>query len=657
MFTVFYNSPGENPNNKPPQKPGPGKGPDFQGPVKVPKTPLIWIALVIILLILAQIFGNTSSSNEKKLSYTEFNRYLKEERIRNGIFEGNALSGEFKEPQIEIVNGKEVEYLRYQVTILHLDTELLNQWDEAGLEYEFKQQTIGFKDILLNILPWIIIIGVWIILMRRMSGNRGGGTGGIFSFGNTNPAKKFNSENSKITFKDVAGCSEAKQELEEIIEFLKNPERFQRLGGRIPRGALLLGPPGTGKTLLAKAVAGEAKVPFYSISGADFVEMFVGVGASRVRGLFDQALKNSPAIVFIDEIDAVGRQRGAGLGGGHDEREQTLNQLLVQMDGFDSDASVIVIAATNRPDILDSALLRPGRFDRQIVVDIPDAVGREGILKVHTKDIKLSTDVNLKTLAKGTPGMVGADLANLVNEAALLAARKNHKNVTAKDLEEAKDKVMMGAERRSLLLSENDKRITAIHEAGHALVGVLLPDSDPVHKVSIIPRGRALGVTHMLPEADKYNYTKKYINAQLQVMMGGRVAEALACDDISTGASNDIERATDMARRMVCEWGMSDALGVTAFGNKPHELFIGRDFGTTKNYSEATAQKIDQEVHRIVTAAYDGAMQLLKTHFKTLKKIADQLLEKESLDREELEGIVSEDGIEIKRNVEIKNKP
>ncbi|MBN2781550.1 MAG: ATP-dependent zinc metalloprotease FtsH [Candidatus Marinimicrobia bacterium] len=647
MFKPFYNSTGDDPRGNSPRKQPPGKGPEFPGPVKVPKTPLIWIGLVVVLLILAQIFGNTDTQDRKKLGYTEFTKYLKENKIQNGIFEGNTLSGNFKEPLVEEMNGKAVEYTGYQVTILHLDTELLDQWDDAGLEYEFREPTIGFKDILLNILPWIVIIAVWIVLMRRMSGNRNGGSGGIFSFGNTNPAKKFNPENSKITFKDVAGCTEAKQELEEIIEFLKNPERFQRLGGRIPRGALLLGPPGTGKTLLAKAVAGEAKVPFFSISGADFVEMFVGVGASRVRGLFEQALKNSPAIVFIDEIDAVGRQRGAGLGGGHDEREQTLNQLLVQMDGFDSDASVIVIAATNRPDILDSALMRPGRFDRQIVVDVPDAVGREGILKVHTKNIKLSSSVDLKTIAKGTPGMVGADLANLVNEAALLAARKDHKAVTAKDLEEAKDKVMMGAERKSMLLSENDKQITAIHEAGHALVALLLKEADPVHKVSIIPRGRALGVTHMLPEADKYNYSKKYINAQLQVMMGGRVAEELSNEDITTGASNDIERATDLARRMVCEWGMSEALGVAAFGTKSHEIFIGRDFGSTKNYSEATAQKIDQEVQHIINTAYEGAKDLLKTHFPSLKKIADALLEKESLDREQLEAIAKEEGIDL----------
>ena len=645
MFNRFYNSSDGDPNKNQNRKPPSGGGPEFKGPVKVPKTPLIWIGLIIVMLVLAQIFGNAGNSGEYKLKYSEFNRLLQDNKIMSGVLEGNTLSGDFR--NVEIFNEK--EYQRYRVTILHIDSELLDKWDAAGLEYEFVEPTIGFQEILFNTLPWVLIIVVWIVLMRRMSNNRGGQSGGgIFSFGNQNPAKKFNPENSKITFNDVAGCNEAKQELEEIIEFLKSPEKFQRLGGKIPRGALLLGPPGTGKTLLAKAVAGEAKVPFYSISGADFVEMFVGVGASRVRGLFEQALKNSPAIVFIDEIDAVGRQRGAGLGGGHDEREQTLNQLLVQMDGFNSDASVIVIAATNRPDILDSALLRPGRFDRQIVVDIPDAKGREGILKVHAKNIKLSSKVDLKTLAKGTPGMVGADLANLVNEAALLAARKNHKSVTSKDLEEAKDKVMMGTERKSMILSENDRKITATHEAGHALVGLVLEDSDPVHKVSIIPRGRALGVTHMLPEADKYNYSKKYILAQLKVMMGGRVAEEITNHDITTGASNDIERATDMARRMVCEWGMSDALGVAAFGSKTHEVFIGRDFGSTKNYSEATAEKIDEEVRRIIDEAYAGAKKVLTENFKALQAISDALLEKETLDRDLLENVARDNGIKIK---------
>ncbi len=649
MYKRFYSSPNGNPDDKKDIK-KPSKGPDFKGSTKVPKTPLVWIGLIIVILILAQVFGTATAPGEMRLTYTQFNDYLQEGKIANGVFEGTAMTGEFKNPVAEYANGKENLYKRYRVTILHLDTELLKQWDDAGLSYEFVEPSIGFGDVLVNVLPWIIILGVWIVLMRRMSGNRGGqGGGNIFSFGNQNPAKKFNPENSKITFKDVAGCNEAKEELEEIIDFLKSPERFQRLGGRIPRGALLLGPPGTGKTLLAKAVAGEAKVPFFSISGADFVEMFVGVGASRVRGLFEQALKNSPSIVFIDEIDAVGRQRGAGLGGGHDEREQTLNQLLVQMDGFNSDASVIVIAATNRPDILDSALLRPGRFDRQIVVDVPDANGREKILKVHAKNIKLSTKVDLKTLAKGTPGMVGADLANLINEAALLAARKNRRSVFLEDLEEAKDKVMMGAARKSMLLSDTDRKTTAIHEAGHALIGLLLKDADPVHKVSIIPRGRALGVTHMLPEVDKHNYSKSYILAQLQVMMGGRVAEQLAIGDITTGASNDIERATDMARRMVCEWGMSDELGVTAFGSKSNEVFIGRDFGTTKNYSEATAQKIDQEVQRLVSEAYESAKKLLKDNFKVLQAIADALLDVETLDSEKLEKVAVDNGISIKK--------
>lgn len=624
------------------QNKGDKKIPNIPNQIKMPKTPLVWVGLIILLLVLAQTIGNAGMEQQKLIGFSEFKTYLANDNVKGGVMEGTEFTGEFKEPVVDNINSKEVVYKKFKVTIPYIDTELLQEWDNAGIDYKFKEQGLGWEDIVINVLPWILIIGVWIFLMRKMGNSKGSGSGsgGMFSFGSTNPAKKFNPENSKVTFKDVSGCKEAKEELKEVVDYLKSPEKFQRLGGRIPRGALLLGAPGTGKTLLAKAVAGEAKVPFFSISGADFVEMFVGVGASRVRGLFEQAQKNSPAIIFIDEIDAVGRQRGAGLGGGHDEREQTLNQLLVQMDGFDSDSSVIVLAATNRPDILDSALLRPGRFDRQIVVDSPDVVGREGILKVHSKKIKLSKGADLKTLAKGTPGMVGADLANLVNEAALLAARKGHKSVSHQDLEDAKDKVMMGTERRSLLLSDSDKRITAIHEAGHALLGLLLKDADPVHKVTIIPRGRALGLTHMLPEADKYNYSKKYILAHLKVMLGGRIAEEIGCDDVTTGASNDLERATDMARRMVCEWGMSDGLGKVTFGVKSKEVFLGRDFGTTKNYSEETAQQIDEEIHKIIDGAYVKAKELLVKHRDILNTIADTLLEKESLNRGELEAII-----------------
>jgi len=442
---------------------------------------------------------------------------------------------------------------------------------------------------------------------------------------------------TKVTFQDVAGADEAKEELEEIIEFLKDPDKFQRLGGKIPKGALLLGPPGTGKTLLARAVAGEAAVPFFSISGADFVEMFVGVGASRVRDLFEQGKSHAPCIIFIDEIDAVGRHRGAGLGGGHDEREQTLNQLLVEMDGFSSNEGVILIAATNRPDVLDSALLRPGRFDRQIVVDRPDMRGREGILKVHMRDIPVAKNIDLVVLAQSTPGFSGADLANMVNEAALLAARKNKKCVEMTDFEEAKDKVLMGAERKSLLISEDEKRTTAYHEAGHALVAKLTPGTDPVHKVSIIPRGRALGVTMSLPMTDKHNYTKKYCLAIMRQLLGGRAAEQVALKEMTTGAGDDIKKATELSRKMVCEWGMSEKLGPLTFGDKPDEIFLGREIAQHRDYSEETAELIDQEVRTIVEEAIRDAEELIKKNTDALHAFANALLERETLDSDQLD--------------------
>ncbi|RKY44247.1 MAG: cell division protein FtsH, partial [Candidatus Neomarinimicrobiota bacterium] len=488
----------------------------------------------------------------------------------------------------------------------------------------------------LNILPWLLFIGVWIYFLRRV---QGGGNQGIFSFGKSR-ARLWTSDRPKITFSDVAGCEEAKQELEEIIEFLKNPKKFVRLGGKIPKGALLVGPPGTGKTLLAKAVAGEAGVPFFSISGADFVEMFVGVGASRVRDLFEQGKRNAPCIIFIDEIDAVGRYRGAGLGGGHDEREQTLNQLLVEMDGFDENTNIIVLAATNRPDILDPALLRPGRFDRRIVVDVPDVKGREQILKVHTKNIPLAKDVDLSIIAKSTPGMVGADLANLVNEAALLAARKDKEAVGMEDFEEAKDKVLMGVERRSLRIPQRERELTAYHESGHALVAIMIPDADPVHKVTIIPRGRALGMTAQLPLDDRHNYSKSYIRSQLCVLLGGRAAEKLIFNELTTGAGNDIERATELARKMVCEWGMSEKLGPLTFGKKGEEIFLGREIARHRDYSEETARLIDAEVKRFVEEAEEEASRILKEHMEALKKLAETLLEKEVLDGAEIKRIV-----------------
>jgi len=478
-------------------------------------------------------------------------------------------------------------------------------------------------------------VGVWIFFMRQtqMGGNR------ALSFGKSR-ARLLTEERKKVTFADVAGVDEAKEEVQEIIEFLKDPPKFQKLGGRIPKGVLIVGPPGTGKTLLAKAIAGEANVPFFNISGSDFVEMFVGVGASRVRDLFEQGKKHAPCIIFIDEIDAVGRLRGAGLGGGHDEREQTLNQLLVEMDGFETNEGVILIAATNRPDVLDPALLRPGRFDRQIVVGRPDVRGRVGILKVHTKKIPLSGDVTLETIARGTPGFSGAELANLVNEAALFAARMDKKVVEMEDFEAAKDKVLMGVERKSLLISEQEKKNTAYHEAGHTLVAKLLPGTDPIHKVTIIPRGRALGVTQQLPVDDKYTYSKEYLYANIAILLGGRVAEELMLNHMTTGAGNDIERATDLARKMVCEWGMSERLGPLTFGKKQEEIFLGREIAQHRDYSEQTALLIDEEVKRLVIENYDRTTKLLKDNINTLKALAEALLENEVLDGPEIDEII-----------------
>jgi cell division protease FtsH len=484
--------------------------------------------------------------------------------------------------------------------------------------------------------PILLMIGFWIFFMRQM---QSGGNKAL-SFGKSK-AKLSSSAQKKVTFKDVAGVDEAKDELQEIIEFLREPQKFQKLGGRIPKGVLLMGPPGTGKTLLARAVAGEANVPFFSISGSDFVEMFVGVGASRVRDLFEQGKKNAPCIVFIDEIDAVGRHRGAGLGGGHDEREQTLNQLLVEMDGFESNEGVILVAATNRPDVLDPALLRPGRFDRRIVVNRPDVKGREGILAVHTKKIPLSDDVDVAVLARGTSGFSGADLANLVNEAALNAARYNQKVVRMLDFEFAKDKVLMGAERRSMIISEAEKRITAIHESGHALLAVMLPHADPIHKVTIIPRGMALGLTTMLPIDEKHNYSRDYLRDQICILLGGRIAEEITLGSITTGAGNDLERATDLARKMVCEWGMSDSMGPLTFGKKEEQIFLGREIAQHQDYSEDTALKIDHEVKRFVTEAYIRAQEILSQHKPRLIEMADALLVHETLDSEQVRRVVA----------------
>ncbi len=564
---------------------------------------------------------------QKPLTYSNFLQMVREGKVAEVTIRGQELTGKYKG---DVVGGQEFK------TILPVDNpELWKELDKAKVDFSIEKA--GDNPLLTVLLTWapvLLIVGLWIFFMRQMQ------TGGnkALSFGKSK-AKLLNTSGKKVTFKDVAGVEEAKEELQEIVEFLKEPQKFQKLGGRIPKGVLLMGPPGTGKTLLARAIAGEANVPFFSISGSDFVEMFVGVGASRVRDLFEQGKKNAPCIIFIDEIDAVGRHRGAGLGGGHDEREQTLNQLLVEMDGFESNEGVILIAATNRPDVLDPALLRPGRFDRRVVVDRPDINGRLGILKVHTRNIPLDENVNLMVIARGTPGFAGADLSNLVNEAALIAARRNKKKVDMEDFEFAKDKVIMGVERKTLMLTDEEKRLTAYHEAGHALVAAFTPGSDPLHKVTIIPRGRALGLTMQLPTEDKYTYRKQYVEAQIAILMGGRVAEELTQEDITTGAGNDIERATEMARRMVCEWGMSE-LGPLSFGSKEEPVFLGRDFAQRADYSEDTAIRIDHEVSRIVQTGYERAHATLSRNRAVLDHLAHDLLERETLDGEEVYEII-----------------
>ncbi len=560
---------------------------------------------------------------QKDLSLTDLMTAVQQGKVAEVTIRGKQLTGKYKG---DGVGGQE-----FKTTLLDNDPDFVKQLRQSNVRIIAEEPHENpLLAVLLTWAPVLLIVGLWIFFMRQMQ------TGGnkALSFGKSK-AKLLNTSGKKVTFKDVAGVEEAKEELQEIVEFLKEPQKFQKLGGRIPKGVLLMGPPGTGKTLLARAIAGEADVPFFSISGSDFVEMFVGVGASRVRDLFEQGKKNAPCIIFIDEIDAVGRHRGAGLGGGHDEREQTLNQLLVEMDGFESNEGVILIAATNRPDVLDPALLRPGRFDRRVVVDRPDINGRLGVLKVHTRNIPLDENVDLSVIARGTPGFAGADLANLVNEAALIAARRNKKKVDMGDFEFAKDKVIMGVERKTMMLTDEEKRITAYHEAGHALVACFTPGADPLHKVTIIPRGRALGLTMQLPTEDKYTYKKKYVQAQISILMGGRVAEELTQDDITTGAGNDIERATEMAHRMVCEWGMSD-LGPLAYGSKEEPVFLGREFAQRADYSQDTAIRIDREVSRIVQAGYESATAILTEHRDVLDQIARDLLERETLDGEEV---------------------
>jgi cell division protease FtsH len=586
------------------------------------------------------IFGDNEAV--EKISYNKYLEFLESGQIESATIQRTQgdmyeFEGVLKEPVTISRFDREVKVDRFTTQIGVLDSGTEDIWRENGVEWKYKESDSLFWGTLLQMLPLVILFVLLIFIFRRMQG--GGGQKGIFSFGKAR-IKLMNEGQPKVTFDDVAGADEAKYELQEIIEFLKEPTKFKKLGGKIPRGVLLLGPPGTGKTLLARAVAGEAGVPFFSMSGADFVEMFVGVGASRVRDLFEQAKRNSPCIVFIDEIDAVGRQRGAGLGGGHDEREQTLNQLLVEMDGFEQNSGVIIIAATNRPDVLDPALLRPGRFDRQVVVDKPDVKGRQGIFAVHTKSIPMDENVNLEVLAKGTPGLSGADIANIVNEAALLAARRNSEKVTMYDFENAKDKILMGVERKSMVLSDKEKEITAYHEMGHALVSVLLESLDPVHKVTIIPRGRALGVTSYLPSEEYHSKSKKYLETMLSMMMGGRAAEKIVFGIRSTGASSDIERATNIARKMVCEWGMSDLVGPINFANDNDDVFLGKEIGHSKSFSEKTALQIDDEVKKIITDANERAENILTENLELLHLTSKELIEREIIDANELDMLI-----------------
>ncbi|MCL2039251.1 MAG: ATP-dependent zinc metalloprotease FtsH [Bacteroidetes bacterium] len=581
----------------------------------------------------------TNKDTTHKISYSRYQELLKQDLILKAKIYKTSINdyefvGNLKQPIQMEINGQQTSVDKFSVKIAVVDSAVEEDWANRGITWDYLDGNNTMWDFVLGFLPWIIIIAVYIFFVRWMTkGGPGGGPKGILNFGKNRNKPVPPTE---ITFKDVAGVEESKFELSEVVDFLKEPEKYQRLGGKIPRGVLLLGPPGTGKTLLARAVAGEAEVPFFNMSGADFVEMFVGVGASRVRDLFENAKKHSPCIVFIDEIDAVGRQRGAGVGGGHDEREQTLNQLLVEMDGFEQNNATIVIAATNRPDVLDSALLRPGRFDRQVVVDRPDIRGREGIFKVHTAKIKIGNDVDLNTLAKATPGLVGADIANIVNEAALLAARRGADSVTMFDFENAKDKVLMGVERKSLVLSDKEKEMTAYHEMGHALVGHFLPGADPLHKVTIIPRGQALGLTAYLPQEEMRSHTRDYILTNVTMMLGGRAAEKLIYSNLTTGASNDIQRASRLVTKMVCEWGMSDKVGPIAYSTPDEEVFLGRDISRRKTHSEKMAQIIDDEIKRILDECSADAEKILLENIDLLHKTAKMLVVRETIEGEEL---------------------
>jgi cell division protease FtsH len=594
---------------------------------QISRTLSLWLVLGLTVLVLFSLF-NRQETREPEIIFSEFLTSVEKGQVSEVTIQGPNIRGRYE-------NGKAFK------TFAPEDPNLVKVLRDKGVKIAAKPEE-GEPWYMLFLIQWapmLALIGVWIFFMRQMQV----GGGKAMSFGKSR-AKLLTENQHKVTFQDVAGIDEAKEELEEIIAFLKDPKRFTKLGGRIPKGMLLVGPPGTGKTLLARAIAGEAGVPFFSISGSDFVEMFVGVGASRVRDLFVQGKKNAPCIIFIDEIDAVGRHRGAGLGGGHDEREQTLNQLLVEMDGFESNEGVILIAATNRPDVLDPALLRPGRFDRRVIVPRPDVKGREGILKVHMRRVPVAADVDITLLSRQTPGFAGADLENLVNEAALLAARKNKDRVEMNDFELAKDKVMMGSERRSMVLSLEERRNTAYHEAGHALVAKLIPGTDPVHKVTIIPRGMALGLTQQVPIDDRHTYTREFLTNNLAILFGGRVAEELCLKHMTTGAGNDLERATDLARKMVCEWGMSERLGPMTFGKKEEQIFLGRDFTQQQDYSQGTAEEIDKEVRRLIQEAYERAKRLLTRGLPVLHRMAEVLLERESLDGSDIDVILKQFG-------------
>ena len=583
----------------------------------------LWLVISLVLVLLYHLF-NQPKGTQESIVFSDFVAHVEKGQVTEVTIQGDNISG-------KLLGGKSFK------TFAPKDASLISMLKDKGVRISAKplDDSPWYVTILISWFPMILLIGIWIFFMRQMQA----GGGKAMAFGKSR-ARLVTDKTRKVTFADVAGVEEAKAELEEVIELLRDPKKFTRLGGRIPKGLLLVGQPGTGKTLLARAIAGEADVPFLSISGSDFVEMFVGVGASRVRDLFDQGKKHAPCIIFIDEIDAVGRHRGAGLGGGHDEREQTLNQLLVEMDGFESNEGVILVSATNRPDVLDPALLRPGRFDRQVIVPLPDVKGREKILEVHSRKTPLMGDVDFAIIARGTPGFSGADIENLVNEAALYAARYGKDKVSMSDFEFAKDKVIMGAERKSMVISEEEKRNTAYHESGHALVARLLPGTDPIHKVTIIPRGRALGLTQQLPIDEKHTYPRKYLLNSIAILLGGRAAEELVLKDYTTGAGNDIERATDLARKMVCEWGMSDSMGPLSYGKKEEQIFLGREFATHKDYSEETAKHIDSEVAGIVTNGYQKARELLSDHMDILNRIASELLEKEILTAIELDEII-----------------